>query len=151
MPLSPSAPFPTLHIISNSVYPVLCYPLPFKSSSEKKHLINLLKPAYKWLLMAVFCVIFLGSWHFNSEVINQPTSNIEEKPLIIKFQDLVRLPALCTTVKKWEQPKCPSNDEWIETSLAVQWLRHWPPMQGAQVWALVEELRSQMPWGCGQN
>ena len=82
-----------------------------------------LKPAYKWLLMAVFCVIFPGSLHFNSEVINQPTSNIEEKHLIIKFQDLVRLPALCTIVKKWEQPKCPSNDEWIETSLAVQWLR----------------------------
>ena len=79
-----------------------------------------MKPAYKWLLMAVFCVIFPGSLHFNSEVINQPTSNIEEKHLIIKFQDLVRLPALCTIAKKWEQPKCPSNDEWVETSLAVQ-------------------------------
>ena len=36
-----------------------------------------------------------------------------------------------------------SKDQNWETSLAIQWLRLHFPMQGVQVWSLVEELRSQ--------
>ena len=37
------------------------------------------------------------------------------------------------------------------TSLAVQWLRLHFPMQGAQAWSLIRELRSHIAEGCGQN
>ena len=47
--------------------------------------------------------------------------------------------ALFTTAKTWKQPKCPSTDEWIGTSLVAQWLRILLPMQGTWVQALVQE------------
>ena len=37
------------------------------------------------------------------------------------------------------------------TSLEMQWLRLCLPTQRAQVWSLVGELRSHMPWGVAEN
>ena len=34
----------------------------------------------------------------------------------------VFIAASFTVAKKWRQPRCPSTDEWIGTSLVVQWL-----------------------------
>ena len=39
--------------------------------------------------------------------------------------------ALFAAAKIWKPPKCPSVDEWIGTSLAVQWLRLHPSIAGA--------------------
>ena len=47
--------------------------------------------------------------------------------------------ALFTIAKIWKRPKCPSIDEWIGTSLVVQWLRIRLPMQGTQVRTLAWE------------
>ena len=45
-------------------------------------------------------VIFPGSLHFNNEVTNESITNIEAKSLIIKFQDLTRLPIIAHNGQK---------------------------------------------------
>ena len=44
---------------------------------------------------------------------------------------------LLLSIRKWS----------LGTSLVVQWLRIYLPMQGSQVWSLLGELRSHMLWG----
>ena len=56
--------------------------------------------------------------------------------------------ALFIIARTWKQTRCPSAEEWIRKLWYIDMgFKTSLSKQGVQVWSLVGELRSHMPWG----
>ena len=92
-----------------------------------------------WVRVPSPCTVFLLT--FNSEIINSHELAKKKKKKVQK----VSCNEKCT--KGLSHNYSTISNEEIGTSLVVQWLRIHLPMQRAQVWSLVRELRSHILCG----
>ena len=65
----------------------------------------------------------------------------------ISFANIFSQSIGCLFEKKKKKKPFLLKSKGFRTSLVVQWLRICLPMQGIQVWSLVKELESHIPWG----